>query len=247
MKAKTLIISAIVIIGAFLVSMPFWYKAEKVGKTKYLPEGVHEVTVKEVIQGGNYTYLNVTENGEKLWLAISKRDIKEEAVLYYTDALEMNDFKSKELDRTFKSIFFVQNIGDTPPIDVKEVVDESKARKTEASKLENINIPKAPGGITIGELIADHAKYAGKTVKISGVVTKYNPMIMDKNWVHIQDGTENSGEFDLTVTTLDSLAVGNIVTFSGKINLNKDFGAGYFYKIIMEDAKVIDLKTGKEI
>lgn len=245
MKIKSIIIAAIVIVGIFLVSIPFWYKGGDKASTKYLPAGVHEVTVKEIIQGGNYTYLNVTENGEKIWLATAKNDFKEEAVLYYTDALEMTDFKSKELDRTFKSIFFVQNLGSTPPIDTKEVVDETKARKTEYSKLENISVPKAVGGITIAELFADHKKYTEKTVKISGVVTKYNPMIMEKNWVHIQDGTENSGEFDLAITTLDSVAVGNTVTFTGKISLDKDFGAGYFYKIIMEEAKATDIKKGK--
>ena len=68
---------------------------------------------------------------------------------------------------------------------------------------------------------------------------------MDRNWVHIQDGTEYSGEFDLTVTTTDNLEAGNQVTFSGKIALNKDFGAGYFYKIIMEDAHATNVKSGK--
>jgi len=64
---------------------------------------------------------------------------------------------------------------------------------------------------------------------------------MNKNWLHIQDGTDNSGKFDLAVTTKDSLAVGNTATFKGIITLGKDFGYGYFYDVIMEDAAATDI------
>ena len=74
-------------------------------------------------------------------------------------------------------------------------------------------------------------------MKIKGQVTKFSPNIMGKNWVHIQDGTNDSGNYDLTVTTNDVVKVGDVVTFEGTIVLKKDFGAGYFYEVIMEDAK----------
>jgi hypothetical protein len=61
---------------------------------------------------------------------------------------------------------------------------------------------------------------------------------MDKNWVHLQDGTSDSDSFDLTVTTTDNVEVGDIATFKGKITLKKDFGAGYYYELIMEEAKL---------
>lgn len=74
---------------------------------------------------------------------------------------------------------------------------------------------------------------------------KYNKQIMHKNWIHIQDGTDYSGKFDLTVTSMDSVQVGNTVTFKGIIRLNKDFGAGYVYDVIMEEAKASDIKPTK--
>ena len=61
---------------------------------------------------------------------------------------------------------------------------------------------------------------------------------MKKNWVHIQDGTKDAGKFDLTVTTQDSVKVGDVVIFEGVAAFNKDVGAGYFYEILLEDAKV---------
>jgi hypothetical protein len=62
---------------------------------------------------------------------------------------------------------------------------------------------------------------------------------MEKNWVHIQDGTDYEGEFDLTITTSRSVSVGDTVTFEGTIALEKDFGYGYFYNILMEEGDLI--------
>jgi hypothetical protein len=93
--------------------------------------------------------------------------------------------------------------------------------------------------ITIGKLFADKQSYSGKNIKIKGKVTKFNPAIMGKNWVHIQDGTEFDGDFDLTITTAVQTSVGETITFEGKIALDKDFGYGYFYKVLLEDGKVV--------
>lgn len=70
----------------------------------------HKVTVVEAINGKTYTYLRVTENGDEHWAAISKRDTKVGETLYYIDALEMKNFESKELERTFETIRFVTKI-----------------------------------------------------------------------------------------------------------------------------------------
>jgi hypothetical protein len=62
---------------------------------------------------------------------------------------------------------------------------------------------------------------------------------MGKNWVHIQDGSKDGDHFDLTITTLEKVAVDDVVTFEGTIAVNKDFGYGYAYELIMEDAKLV--------
>ena len=61
---------------------------------------------------------------------------------------------------------------------------------------------------------------------------------MNQNWIHLQDGSSNSGEFDFTITTAEEAKVGEIITVEGIITLDKDFGAGYFYSIIMENGTV---------
>ena len=87
--------------------------------------------------------------------------------------------------------------------------------------------------------MANKSEYAGKEVKLKGTVVKYNAGIMGKNWIHIQDGTANGTENDLTVTTEMSAKVGDIIIIEGVITLDKDFGAGYFYKIIVEEGKIM--------
>jgi hypothetical protein len=103
----------------------------------------------------------------------------------------------------------------------------------------NIAIEPCADCITIGKLLADKESYSGKVIKVKGQVTKYNPEIMGKNWVHIQDGTEFQDGFDLTITTDARVTPGEIVTFQGRIVLNKDFGYGYTYKVLMEEGKSV--------
>ena len=99
----------------------------------------------------------------------------------------------------------------------------------------DIKIEPCADCITIGRLVADKKSFSGKKIRVKGVVTKVNEAIMDKNWIHIQDGTEAEGVFDLTVTSTQAVSVGDTVTFEGKISLDKDFGYGYFYSILLED------------
>jgi hypothetical protein len=95
------------------------------------------------------------------------------------------------------------------------------------------------GGITISELINNKIKYSGQVVRVQGQVVKLNNGIMKRNWIHIKDASINSENKDLTVTTTESVALGDIVSFEGKIAVDKDFGSGYSYEIIMEEAKII--------
>lgn len=103
----------------------------------------------------------------------------------------------------------------------------------------NVKVTPGPGCISISALYSDKKSNNGKVLKVKGIVTKFNSEIMGKNWVHIQDGTEAEGSFDLTITTPQIVAYGDTVTFEGKIALEKDFGYGYFYNVIMEDGKLI--------
>lgn len=204
-----------------------------------LQPGVHKVEVIEVIQTNNYTYLNVEENDAEKWLAVSKMEAKEGDIYYYTGGFEMKNFESKELGRTFESIYFLESVSSTPEIMVKEPLAEPHSTGKLNVEKQEVNVKPAEDGITIAELFAHKDSYAGKTVKITGQVTKFNAAIMKKNWVHIQDGSEYSGKFDLTATTDMDVSVGDVITLEGTVVLNKDFGYGYSYDVLLEDSKIL--------
>lgn len=199
---------------------------------------VHTAVVQEVLQATAYTYLNVKENDTNFWIAVTKREIQPGATISFADGLEMSNFQSKDLQRTFEKVYFVDQVaGDVPPASAAQPsADTSHRMKPEIDK-QAISVEPAKGGISIGELLARKDSYAARTVLIRGQVTKINRAIMERNWIHLQDGTGDSGNYDLTITTNDDAAVGDIATFEGTITLNKDFGSGYSYEIIMEDAK----------
>lgn len=73
------------------------------------------------------------------------------------------------------------------------------------------------------------------------MVVKFNPAVMGKNWIHLQDGSGDAGKGtnDITVTSMEEVAKGQVVTLKGTMRTNKDFGSGYTYAIIVEDAKIV--------
>lgn len=98
----------------------------------------------------------------------------------------------------------------------------------------------AEGSITISQLFSDREKYNGNKVIVRGRVVKVNRAILNKNWIHIQDGTEYEGNSDLTITSDKDCNIGDIITVEGRIILNRDFGYGYYYDILMEDGNIIN-------
>jgi len=202
----------------------------------------HIVIAEEVIQVSKYTYVKVNEGEKSYWIAVNKMEAKEGETYFFTDAMLMKDFESKDLGRTFDSIYFVQSINTKPGMQEKPVNMEDVQGRRPNLDQKDVEVEIAEGGIRIAELFANRAQYSDKIVKIRGEVVKVNPDIMGINWVHIQDGTNNNDNYDLTVTTHDKVQVGDIVTFEGKITLDKDFGAGYFYDVIMENARQPDIQ-----
>ncbi|MCB0804739.1 MAG: hypothetical protein KDC05_03020 [Bacteroidales bacterium] len=241
MKHFALLISSLIIISACNNSSSYENKS-----TQAPAEGTHKITVKEVVHASSYTYLRADENGNEVWIAINKQDVPEGETMYYRDALEMHNFESKDLQRTFETILFVQDISKVPVVpDEQHMHDHQQQPMT--GNTENIqpvltkidvdvDIPQ--GGVAIGELYANAGTYKDKSVVVRGKVTKVNPGIMDRNWIHIQDGTGDEEHFDLTVTTqTDIPKVGEIVTYKGTFATDIDFGMGYEYDILLEKAE----------
>lgn len=202
--------------------------------------GIQKIIVEEVLQTSQYTYILTKQDNQDLWLAISKMNMEIGSIYYYQDGLLMSNFKSQELDRTFDKIIFVDELFSTPPTAKVESNSTDLIHSgSVSSEKNNISVAVADGGISIADLYSKKNTYSGKVVKISGKVVKYNPEIMERNWIHLQDGTDFEGQFDLTVTSNVNVSIGSIVTFEGLITLDKDFGYGYFYDVIMEDGKMV--------
>jgi len=191
----------------------------------------HKVTVAEVLNTEKYSYLRVKENGEEYWIAITRQDVKVGSTCYYRGGLLKKNFQSKEFNRVFETVYLVGEFR-------QESAEASAPAGGIAPGAEALappkNVQRAPGAIKISDLVANVAKYDGKTVKITGKCVKINPMIMGRNWLHIQDGSGKN--IDLTVTTTEMVQLGSIVTLEGVVAVNKDFGAGYKYDYILEAA-----------
>ena len=203
--------------------------------------GMHEVKVSEVIQSSNYTYLKVAENGTENWIAVTRQEASPGQTYYYGEGLEMKNFHSKELDRNFETILFVQDLSAQPQAAAATMPNPhgDEMGKVSVDQKGDISVAPAENGLSIAKLYSSKKDYSGKKIKMKGQVVKVNEEVMSKNWVHIQDGTKDGDHFDLTITTLDKVAVGDIATFEGTITLDKDFGYGYAYELIMEDAKLV--------
>ena len=91
---------------------------------------------------------------------------------------------------------------------------------------------------TVAVIYKDKAALAGKTVSAQGKVVKVNNGIMGRNFVHVQDGTGDASSNNLVVTSQQTAKVGDQVTISGVVVLNRDFGSGYAYPLLIEEASV---------
>ncbi len=115
----------------------------------------------------------------------------------------------------------------------------SSMGKKEVVDIDLSGIKKAAGGKTVAEIYNDKANLSGKEIVVRGKIVKFSPAIMGKNWIHLQDGSGSKGTNDLTVTTAAMAQVGDSVLVRGLLTIDKDFGAGYVYKVIIQDAEVL--------
>ena len=194
----------------------------------------HEVIVQEVLHTEKYSYLNVIEKDQKFWIAIPRNEIEIGGTYYYSGGLLKRNFESKEYNRVFETIYLVSDIHNHS---LNSGASQAKTTHEHSTHTHGkIEVQIAEGSVPLSELFKDRTKYQGKVVQVTGQCVKVNPKIMGRNWVHIQDGS-NEG-LDLTITTTENVELNEVVSFEGVIALNKDFGAGYIYDIIMEQATV---------
>ena len=205
---------------------------------------IHKVIVQEVLHVREYSYIRVLENGQEKWIAAPITAVELGGTYYIGKTMEMQNFESKDLSKTFETIYFVEKISITAEDTKLPLITNPHPVNPEATKptieKKEVKVEALEGTISLAELFKNSDNYNNKIVTIQGEVTKFNPAIMNLNWIHMQDGTEFNGVFDLTVTTNAEVKVGDKITVKGKVALNKDFGAGYLYNIIVENAEIIN-------
>lgn len=206
----------------------------QIGMNQTATQNIHNVKVLEKMDASNYSYLKVSENNKDYWIAVPQMDVKPGEMISYSKFMEMKDFKSETLNRTFESVLFVDDArignGDNPLA--------SPHSNVTSPKNESIKVEPLKDGYTIEKLYAKKNELVNKSIKVKGVVVKVNENIMGMNWIHIQDGTGKETDHDLLITSKTPAKVGETIVAEGKVVTNKDFGAGYFYPVLLEDSKI---------
>lgn len=200
--------------------------------------------VLEVKDVAGYTYLRLKTSGGETWAAVVKASVKKGDAVAIENAMVMNNFTSKALHRTFPTILFGTlggaggNAGAAAGAHVMGTAYATLPKTTAPAGGERIAKATGANAQTVAEVMTKGAQLKDKTVTVRGKVVKYNPGIMGKNWVHLRDGSGSAADEsnDLLVTTMSETRVGAVVTAKGVVRTDKDFGAGYSYKTLIEEA-----------
>ena len=191
-----------------------------------------EGEVMEILDVGSYTYVKVKAGKKEVWAAAPAIKLTIGDKISFSTKMPMENFHSESLNRDFPIVYFVNRfITDKTTSAVKHKRSEPKKATPLLKKID-----KLQGGKTIAEVYTEKVKLAGKTVKVRGLVTKFTEGVMGKNWIHMRD---NSTLEDLTITTDAVVKLDDVVVIEGKLELDKDFGYGYVYAVMLEEAKII--------
>jgi hypothetical protein len=197
--------------------------------------------VLEVKDVESYTYLRLKTGGGETWAAVNKAPISKGAKVTIENVMVMTNFESKALKKTFPTILFGTLAGSgagSPHAGADAAAAHASIAKTADGG--DIHVPKATGANarTVAEINSKGAELKDKPVLVRAKVVKYNPGIMGKNWLHLRDGSGSAADNtnDILATTVNPAKTGDVVTVKGVVRTDKDFGSGYSYKVLIEDA-----------
>ncbi|MHB1428465.1 MAG: hypothetical protein ACYC5U_10050 [Rhodocyclaceae bacterium] len=188
--------------------------------------------VLEVRDVESYTYLRLKTKDGETWAAVGRAPVKKGATVTIEDAMVVNNFESRSLKRTFQTIVFGSLTGANPHAGMAKPAELPVAPDAKVAKA------SGPNAKTVAEINTQAAELKDKTVLVRGKVVKYNAGIMGRNWVHLRDGSGSAASKtnDLLITSMNAVKVGDVVTAKGIVRTDKDFGSGYVYKVIVEEA-----------
>ena len=190
--------------------------------------------VTDIIDISGYTYAEVNTGSSIAWAAGPKTALTIGDTVSFSTGMPMKDFYSESMERNFPIIYFIGQFNtDTNNADLS---DKSVAHGQIKQLQKPVKgIDSVVGGKSISEIHTEKRNLNGKIILVRGQVTRFAADIMGKNWLHIQD---SSSFDDLTATTDNTVAVGDIVIIEGKLELDKDYGYGYVYPVFLQNATV---------
>ena len=212
-----------------------------------VPPGMVRGEALETMDSGGYTYVFMDTGQDQRWVAALETPVAVGDVIQTDQGMAMNGFTSNTLNRTFNVVYFVSSLqnlsaGSQPMAQASGELpaghpDVTAGAATAAAVPE---IEAFEQGKDIAYVYANKDDLAGSEITLRGRVVKYNPGILGWNFIHIQDGSGDAaaGDNDLIVTTKSTTEVGETVVLTGNIVLDKDFGAGYSYPVLIEDASI---------
>jgi hypothetical protein len=201
--------------------------------------------VAETIESGGYVYMKL-EDGQ--WIAANFFPVAKGDKIQYSGAMEMNNFHSNTLDRTFESILFVSAAGPatgpaagpadgaTADADMPAAAHGGMGGSAVANAPAPGEVKPLDGGKTVAAIFAESGELKGQVVGLNAKVVKVSNNIMGKNWVTLQDGTGTEPADRLMATTQQTVEPGTLVTVRGTVNTDVDLGYGYLYKVLLEEA-----------
>lgn len=204
--------------------------------------------VVESMDAGAYTYVRLMGPDGEIWAAVNETALKPGSKITIDNAMWMENFESKTLKRKFDHILFGSIVtgGETAaalPPGHPPAAAAAGTQTLPAEGLGDVKVEKASGkdARTVAEIWEQRASLKGAEVVVRGKVVKFNSEIMGRNWLHLRDGSGSpeKRDNDITVTTSEVMAKGDVVTIRGKVVLDQDFTAGYAYPVMIEGAKVI--------
>lgn len=207
-------------------------------------------SVVETMNAIGYTYVLVDTDSEQVWAATPQFDVSVGDMVVVPEGMAMHNYYSQTLDRQFDVVYFVESIlnasaatastSGTPQGQMPAGHPPISGTTAAVTSVSVTDIDKLEDGMNIEEIYNARSELSGQEVKLRGQVVKFSPQIMGTNWIHLQDGSGSpeAGTHDLTLTSNTQLKVGDVVVASGKLTVDKDFGHGYAYDLIVENAVV---------
>lgn len=198
--------------------------------------------VLEVQNVDGYSYLRLKTAQGDTWAAVPTAKVKKGDKVTVAEPMVMNNFESKALKRKFDKVVFGtlasgQAVASAQPAGPKA----GPHALPKAADTPDAKVPKASGADarTVGEILAGPDALKEKTIVVRAKIVKINSGIRGVNWVHLRDGSGSAanGTNDLIITTKEDLKVGDIVTMKGVVRTDKNLGAGYVYKVLVEEGK----------